>query len=220
MNHRINAFMTRLSDTMVDGPVTNQYANHDSRPDVDRANAIRRDNLGLYLRWMTAARPWLLLLGEAPGYRGCRLTGIPFTSEAVLLDGRLWRFGPSAGFRKTAERVAVTKEATATMMWSALACIPHPPLLWNAFPFHPYQPGKPASNRKPNKQELLQGAQFVTELIDLLAIEVVAAVGRSAAVALDLIGVRDYHLLRHPSHGGKTAFVTGLNQLLQGHPHP
>ena len=52
--------------------------------DVD---GIRRNNLSLYLHELLSRQTKILLLGEAPGYQGCRLTGIPFTSEHILVNG-------------------------------------------------------------------------------------------------------------------------------------
>ena len=62
----------------------------DADPAVDRPGAalIRRQNLYRYLASFQT-RPLLLALGEAPGWRGARFSGIPFTSEAQLLSGRL-----------------------------------------------------------------------------------------------------------------------------------
>ena len=213
MDHPIDHFITRLSQTRLDGPAVNPYAAVATDPVLEAANRIRRHNLRLYLHTMAAARPWLLLVGEAPGYRGCRLTGGPFTSEAILVSQGIWLFSAQAGFRKSAERDIVIKEATATIIWSALAGWQPPPLLWNAFPFHAHRDGQPASNRKPNAPELRLGAAFLIDLVKLFQPQVVAAVGRSAAHALDHAGLSDYHQLRHPSHGGKAAFMTGLSQI-------
>ncbi|HXV57867.1 MAG TPA: hypothetical protein VD704_08365, partial [Gaiellaceae bacterium] len=44
--------------------------------------AVRRDRLAAYLRSREGAP--LLLVGEAAGYRGARVSGIPFTSERQL----------------------------------------------------------------------------------------------------------------------------------------
>jgi hypothetical protein len=213
MDPRITAFINRLALTEVSGPVFNPYAAAQREPLLDRANAIRRQNLGLYLRALAAVRPWLILVGEAPGYRGCRLTGVPFTSEAIVMDPSLWPFGAQAGFRRTSEGASPVREATATMVWSALGQHQPPPLLWNAFPFHPHRPGDPWSNRRPLRAELEVGAAFLSDLLDLFRPRVMAAVGRSAAQALDLAGLSGFISLRHPAHGGKAAFVAGLAQI-------
>ena len=217
MNDSLETFLARLARARLDGPVFNQYAKlspgEHGPAELAQANAIRRSNLRLYLDQMAAARPALLLVGEAPGYRGCRLTGVPFTSEAIVLDDQSRPFGRQAGYQKTAEMAQVTKEASATMVSSAVADIWPPPLMWNAFPFHPHRPGQPLSNRRPLKSELLLGAEFLTDLMALFPLMTVAAVGRSAAATLALAGQRDYHVLRHPSHGGKAAFRAGLKEI-------
>ncbi len=42
------------------------------------------NNLGLYLDFFFKLNNNILLIGEAPGYNGCRITGIPFTSGSVI----------------------------------------------------------------------------------------------------------------------------------------
>jgi len=49
-----------------------------------RESLIRKHNLLTYFVHMKKLKPKILLLGEAPGYKGCRLTGVPFTSEKIL----------------------------------------------------------------------------------------------------------------------------------------
>ncbi|MGD2078076.1 MAG: uracil-DNA glycosylase family protein [Chloroflexota bacterium] len=213
MRQQITSFIDDLADTRLDGPLFNPYTAAVDDQRLVAANRIRRQNLQRYLVHLANTKPRVLLVGEAPGYRGCRLTGVPFTSEAIILDARIWPFGGQAGYRKTAEQAAVVKEATATIVWSALKDRRRLPLLWNALPFHPYRIGLPASNRRPNRQELLLGRRFLVELIAIFMPQVVVAVGRSAARALDLAGLSEYKQLRHPSHGGKKEFLTGLAQL-------
>src|SRR5262245_26901671 len=87
--------------------------------------ATRRERLLAYLLARQDAP--LLLVGEAPGYRGARISGIPFTSERQLTGS-----GPA--------------EATATIVHRVLADvrIQDDVLLWNVVPTHP---GTETSNR-------------------------------------------------------------------------
>jgi uracil-DNA glycosylase len=127
-----------------------------------------------------------VLVGEAAGYRGARVSGIPFTSERQL-TGR----GPG--------------EASATIVHRTLAAleIENDVLLWNVVPTHP---GTATSNRAPTRAEVAAGRPF---LLELTRGRTVVAVGRVAATALDVPYVR------HPSHGGAVAFAAGLRTMLE-----
>ena len=84
MSRRFDRLIDALSVTEVSDRACNQY----SRLEGDlRANAVRRRNLRLYLSELEAIGPRMLLIGEAPSYRGGRLTGIPFVSESLTLSG-------------------------------------------------------------------------------------------------------------------------------------
>jgi uracil-DNA glycosylase len=118
--------------------------------------AVRRLRLQTYLEGHAAAE--LVLVGEAAGYRGVRISGIPFTSERQL-TGR----GPA--------------EASATIVRRALAELGLDALCWNAVPTHP---GTAASNRRPTRTEVAGGRPFLDEIA---AGRRVLAVGRVAAAA-------------------------------------
>jgi uracil-DNA glycosylase len=142
--------------------------------------SLRRARLAEYLEDRGAAR--LLLVGEAAGYRGARISGIPFTSERQL-TGR----GPA--------------EATATIVQRVLAELELDALCWNVVPTHP---GTATSNRRPTSSEIEGSRPF----LDVLASgRRVVAVGRLAAE------VTGASYVRHPSHGGATAFRSGLTEL-------
>jgi uracil-DNA glycosylase len=208
------SFVDALANTVLEGDAANQYASI-AAGSMSEANAVRRANLLRYLELVLAGRPALLLVGETAGHRGCRLTGIPFTSEHLLargLDGA-HLFGPQAGFLLAGRLGAPRKEATATMVWQAIARIRPLPLLWNAFPFHPHRPGRPWSNRAPNRAEMEIGRPFLLRLIDLSGASTVVAVGRKATQGLAAAGV-EARPLRHPSHGGREAFRSGLEAIL------
>ncbi len=148
---------------------------------------IRRARLFDYLR--SRERAALLLVGEAAGYRGARVSGIPFTSERQL-TGR----GPA--------------EASATIVHRVLAelGLEESILLWNVVPTHP---GTDTSNRRPKAAEVMAGLPFAHELARGRR---VIAVGRLAEAVLGAPYVR------HPSHGGAAEFRNGLLRFASGGP--
>lgn len=188
----------------------NQYA------DTPACNALRRANLQRYLRDMEARQPEALLLFEAPGYRGCRLTGIPVTSRRVLLEGvaPLGLLGRERGYVDVPEAdfERVQGEQSATILWRTLADLGVAPLIWNSVPFHPQRAGRMLSNRPPRAAELAQGRDFLCEVLSHFRPRVLVAVGRSAEGSLAALGL-EHHALRHPAHGGSAAFVAGLRML-------
>jgi len=117
---------------------------------------LRRARLRAYLDARRSAR--LLLVGEAAGYRGARVSGIPFTSERQL-TGK----GPA--------------EATATIVQRTLAEVELEALCWNVVPTHP---GTSTSNRRPTRAEVAGGRSFLEEIASGRRI---LAVGRLAAEA-------------------------------------
>jgi uracil-DNA glycosylase len=204
----LDTFIETLAQTESGPHVWNQYSYDDPCGDVRRAN-LRR-----HWQRLLARQPKILLLGEAVGYRGGRLTGLPFVSEAVLMEHAL--FGEARGFVKTAEWPTLCREATATIMWQTLDAYEVQPVLWNVFPFHPHRPDEPASNRKPNQADLGLGEPFVRTLLTLFPISTVVAVGKTAEQALCRWQINCVPV-RHPSHGGKRPFQAGLTAVLDEH---
>ena len=106
-----------------------------------------------------------MLVGEAPGYKGCGVTGIPFTDENEMKNN----LGTSQAGYCFIDENNPQRERSACIIWEAIrkktdAPIP---LLWNAYPFHPFGDGRKESNRKPNKDELCIGKYYLEELIDI-----------------------------------------------------
>jgi uracil-DNA glycosylase len=132
----------------------------------------------------------LVLAGEAAGYRGARVSGIPFTSERQV-SGR----GPSEATATIVRRVLEELDAERDV------------LLWNVVPTHPHRRGDPASNRRPSRSEVEAGRPFLDELRrDRRAI----AVGRLAEAILG------GPYVRHPSHGGAVTFRSALMEAIRG----
>jgi uracil-DNA glycosylase family 4 len=153
------------------GATYNQYARSDLRRERLRAHLARDADI--------------LLVGEAAGYRGARVSGVAFTSERQLTGA-----GPA--------------EASATIVHRVLRelGIADDVLLWNVVPTHP---GTPSSNRRPTRVEVEAGRPFLAELTRGRR---VVAVGRIAASVLEAPYVR------HPSYGGAVAFADGLRRTL------
>lgn len=149
-----------------------------------RAGLLRR-RLASYLVARQPAQ--LLLVGEAPGYRGARVSGLPFTSERQLTGE-----GPA--------------EATATIVRVTLRelGLEDEVLCWNVVPTHP---GTATSNRQPTQAEIDSGVLFAQRLARG---RTVVGVGRLAATAMNAAYVR------HPSHGGAQAFREGLLRFALG----
>ena len=171
----MNAFVADLARARI-GATFNQYA--ESR--------LRRERLAAYLESRAAAP--ILLVGEAAGYRGARVSGIPFTSERQLT-------GRAPG------------EATATIVRRVLTELGLEPevLLWNLVPTHPHEAGAPASNRPPTRDEVEAGRPFLHRLARGRRI---VPVGRLAQAELG------GPYVRHPSRGGAREFRSALVQLL------
>jgi hypothetical protein len=192
-------------------PGRNNFLDH-STPE----NALRRRNLELYLQEMLDRAPKVLLLGEAPGFRGMRITGVPFTNRTMFQGpaNSFGLFGPGKGYTLPVEAADVAAEPTATVMWHVLAELEFLPLLWSACPWHTHVPGKPQSNRTPTAAEARLGTPFWQALAELFGVESVVAVGNVAYRSLQYSGL-DVPKVRHPAHGGRSGFKNGLAELLE-----
>jgi uracil-DNA glycosylase family 4 len=155
------------------GSTHNQYS----------GSELRRERLRAYLE--SRADASTILVGEAAGYRGARVSGIAFTSERQLTGT-----GPT--------------EASSTIVHRVLRelGVEDDVLLWNVVPTHP---GTPTSNRRPTRVEIAASRRFLEELTRGRR---VVAVGRIAAAALNAPYVR------HPSYGGAAPFAAGVERML------
>ncbi|MEM9955697.1 MAG: uracil-DNA glycosylase [Chloroflexota bacterium] len=214
---------TRYIDDLIDelahvtfttNDVFNPYAPNDHN------NAIRCHNLKLYLTEMVKRKPKYMLVMEAPGYRGCRLTGVPVTSRKVLHEGipELKLFSLGRGYKKTDDTgfENVYGEQSATIVWEAMTALKTVPLIWNTFPFHPRKGDDARSNRTPRAAEKSLGGRFLHQVVDSFKPEVIIAVGNIANDTLMRLGVNCIKV-RHPAQGGKNDFVTGVTKIMTPH---
>jgi uracil-DNA glycosylase len=158
--------------------------------------------------------PEFILAGEAPGYQGCRYSGIAFTSERLLGEGAIPRI-PALSGRLSTRRLPFS-EPSATIVWKTLykLGIAERTILWNAMQLHPYRPGKLWSNRTPTPSEISLGAPALWILVAAFPSAKIIAVGKKSEGLLLGMGIPTAGSVRHPANGGATAFAAGLKDLL------
>lgn len=152
----------------------------------------------------------LVLVGEAPGYQGARYSGVPFTSERLLLEGAIPRI-PAPASRLSSRKLPFS-EQSATLMWKNLYLlgIAERTVLWNAVQMHPHEKADVWSNRTPRPDELRLGEPALEILREAYPRARFIAVGDKAQAALDRIGVSYHAKVRHPANGGATKFAEQL----------
>jgi uracil DNA glycosylase superfamily protein len=217
----------RLLKNSPSGAVFNPWWQVDKENDVGHtAPAIRRKQLAAYLR-NRLGKVKLVVIGEALGYRGGHFSGIPMTSERILL-GKKENAGikpehvfSSVNARRTSKREQCPdgfSEPTATIVWSSLLRLglkPEEFVLWNAFPWHSFNPRRGLlSNRMPNKSERSAGLSVLKAFLDLFPCEEIIALGNVAASQLKELNVES-HRVRHPASGGARLFRQGIGMLVK-----
>ncbi|MBE7492068.1 MAG: uracil-DNA glycosylase [Planctomycetes bacterium] len=206
----IEKVIARLRRAELPPNVCNIYRDDDPNLDLRGGAAKRRENLRRYLKALRDAR-WLLV-GLAPGWRGARFTGVPFTDEHRLCF-------PGSCYDRTGKHERPMREATAGVVMDLLgartdvAC-------WNVCPWHPHETGNPLSNADPDAGTLAPGLEVMEALLARLFPNAqLIAVGRVAAEALRELKIngRPASLVaevRHPAHGGAEEFRAQAGRLL------
>ena len=135
----VERFVADLSVAAI-GTTVNPYACHD--PGLDRTGGAETRQRNLTRHLLDRRRPALMLVGEAPSYRGCRFAGIAFTSERTLAS-EAWSSLHPLGWT----------EPSATIVHRVLRDlgVEDRTLLWNAVPMHPAG-DRPLSNRTPTQK--------------------------------------------------------------------
>jgi hypothetical protein len=216
-SNSINDFL-RLLRKSPSGAVFNPWWEVDEQNDIGRgAPAMRRHQLRAYLQ-KRVGKANVAVIGEAVGYRGGHFSGIPMTSERLLLGrSKTVRLKPNDFFshikpRRTSNPEKCPdgfSEPTATIVWGALLRLGLKPdqfVLWNAFPWHSFDPRRGMlSNRLPNKSERAAGLPVLKAFLELFSRDQVVALGKIAAAQLEELEV-NAHCIRHPASGGARLF--------------
>lgn len=196
----------QIVNKLASRPTNNLSVNNFYRGN-DKESQNRLNNIAKYLAFYENNPPKYILIGEAPGYKGCAKSGIPFTSLHII---------SSLDFlNKTTQLLGgKEKERTSTIVWDLIGQIAEPPMLWNAFPFHPHKNNSPKSNRKPNIKEIQEGLEYIKKLIKIFPNAKLIAVGNVAYESLIKFDLPVDSKVRHPSFGGKAAFNEQITKIL------
>ncbi len=221
----------KLLKSSPSGAVFNPWWEVDEQNDIGpSAPAIRRKQLRVYLH-KRLGNVKLAVIGEALGYRGGHFSGIPMTSERILL-GKKENAGINAEHvfstfkaRRTSKREQCPNgfsEPTATIVWSSLLKLglkPEEFVLWNAFPWHSFDPRRGVlSNRMPTTSERSAGLLVLKTFLDLFPCQKIIALGNIAVWQLKELNM-ECLLVRHPASGGARLFrqaIAGLKNVSSG----
>ena len=193
----------RLQDVF--NPYSDRCALH------DRADAPQRRRANLFAVVEAAFEEGVdsVWIARDLGYRGGRRTGLPLTDE-IHLQTFSQIYGGLALSRAT--KGPPVAERTAAIIWKVLTQINKPVFLWNIFPLHPFEPGDPLSNRCHTRAEREVFRDLLFTLLEMLRPKTVIAIGRDAHQSLLELAI-DCRSVRHPSYGGQSEFVQGMNEL-------
>jgi hypothetical protein len=172
-----------------------------------------------------------LFVAEAMGYQGGRFSGIPMTSERIVTghhpdvdyshvftgEAGVRTSNPECSELKKAQSELGFSEQTATIIWKAILeqeINPYEIILWNIFPFHPFDKAKGLlRNRMPRDAELEEGIYYLKKLLNICPEQIqIVCIGQQAKKMLDQIGIASSHL-EHPSKGGVRKFREGFTEM-------
>src|SRR5438552_10415447 len=207
----VNAFVDELSSISLPN-VFNPYRDVCAFSDHVASPSLRCGNLTLFLNTILKCEVRSVWLGRDLGYRGGRRTGIALTDE-FHLDALRETFGVFGIVQATIDEEPI-KERTATEVWKILRMIKQPILLWNVFPFHPFEEGEPLSNRRHTAKEFDLSRNILTTVLEWLKPTVVVTLGADAESAVRSLGYA-CRRVRHPSYGGQADFEREIREIYE-----
>ena len=226
--------------------VFNPWKDYDTSLDADETSVEKRcSNLRKYLKAREKAK--YMLIAEAPGYQGCHFSGIPMTSERLILNDKNNTYRLK-GLERTSDKnklietkictpkypkgrnIAKTviekgfAEPTATIVWKQIVDVLHISptdfVLWNAFPFHPWS-NSILSNRTPNNDEIDNTKYILRKFINLFDENIkIICIGNTSQNTLSKIlttASGKVTKARHPANGGADEFKNNIKDIISSH---
>ena len=173
-------------------------------------NELPCENLRKYLKYFINNPPKCLLVAEAPGWKGCTKTGVPFTDEYHFTRNGKQGCEPLKDFSEEnileEDKHNPFMEDAARDVWRELVENKFYPLMWNIVPFHPI------GNSDPTKEEIGKYRHFTDDLKAIFpTIKVTVAVGRNAEKGLKEGGSFFIHI-PYPKYKGLAEFKEKIKE--------
>lgn len=232
-------FVCELAAIRTGDDLFNPWGESDLTWDRSRlAPCVRRLHFTYYLARRLGRVRWVWI-GEALGYRGARFSGVPFTSERILLSlhpeipaevvfGRrgVRTSRPDhpilAGRTSKATRRYGFTEMSATLVWRAVRAAglaPEDVVFFSVVPFHPLDPKRgPMSNRPPRRREVREGLEVLSEFLGIFrrwnggfGSPRVIAIGNVAHEGLEALGIPHLKVV-HPAQGHGSRFLAEIRR--------
>jgi uracil-DNA glycosylase len=175
----------------------NPYTDRCAVYDKPGAPAKRWETLRGILAAAAARGVHSVWIGRDLGYRGGRRTGLALTDDVhrPMHEGTTGQGADRSSGVEGLDRIDL------------------PIFLWNVFPLHPHEPGRPFTNRSHRASERAAGEHVLSELLALLRPERVIAIGGDAARSAERIVRISTVRVRHPSYGGQADFLRQMSDL-------
>lgn len=230
MKCEIYEFINEIQAYQSKQNVFNPWRDYDRAFDIDvKAPEIRSQQMLEYLTLRIPGARYLLV-AEAVGYQGGKFTGIPLTSERILLGKHkiispaYFLENPPGSRTSNPKNINLNKmqksfgftEPTATIIWGEIMknqITPYQVITWNIFPFHPFcLDGGRLTNRTPTSRELEEGVYYMKLLLKMCPQAKVISIGRHSARTLTNFGIENFHT-PHPANGGAAKFKVAIQNV-------
>ena len=158
--------------------------------------------------------PALIIVGNSARYNESRYTGIPFTSEKMILDGLIPRVQLCEGTSRLSKKPAPFEDKTSEIVWGSLYDhgVANTTVLFSAVPWHPEGEKPCGSDRIPTYREVQLGRIYLQTLVNMYPNAHVASIGGIAEASLEDLGIA-HQKLRDPHRYGFQDLKDSLKDL-------
>jgi hypothetical protein len=163
----------------------------------DHMPAVRRRLLAQHL---DCPSPRAIFVNDTNNFYGSRQTGVPMTSEYLILNGRIPRLYYNERMTNTP---GMSHDPAAGTFWQFLnrSTIADQTLCWDLLPFQPFRPST-GLNRTPEREEYDAGYIWLQQLLIAHEGVPVVAIGARVRDMMRRYKLHADYFVRHPSRGG------------------